>query len=74
MKVRGRPLARTLMLSVGAVVLFTGHGIILYSISSQKVLSAAVVAGMIILAVIKHLGLLGPLYVWFRRRSRPDVQ
>jgi hypothetical protein len=42
---------------------------------SHKVLSASVVFGLIILIVIKHLGLLGPLYALLRRgfrRSGPE--
>ena len=54
-----------------AVVLMAGHGIILYYFSSHLALSSAVVAGVIVLAVIKHLGLLGSLYGLLRRRSRP---
>src|ERR1700687_4289611 len=70
MKEHSRPLTRTLMLSAGVVVLIAGHGIILYYVSAHAALSAAVVSGVIILVVIKHLGLLGPLYALLRRRSR----
>ena len=48
------------MLVVGVAVLIAGHGIILYYVSSHLALSAAVVSGVIVLVVIKHLGLLGP--------------
>jgi hypothetical protein len=58
-----------LILLVGAVVLIAGHGIILYYVSSHTALSAVVVSGVILLVVIKHLGLLRPLYALFRRRS-----
>jgi hypothetical protein len=74
MKGHPRLLTRTLMLSVGAVVLIVGHGIILSYVLSSTALSAAVVAGVIMLVVITHLGWLavwlGPLYALFRRRSR----
>ena len=63
-----------MVLVVIAVVLIAGHGIFLYYISSYMALSAAVVSGVIILVVIKHLGLLGPLYVLFRRRSRRNAR
>ena len=53
------------------VVLMAAHGVILYYFSSHLALSSAVVAGVIVLAVIKHLGLLGSLYGLLRRRSRP---
>jgi hypothetical protein len=69
-----RLLTRTSMLSVGAVVLIAGHGIILSYVLSYTALSAAVVLGVMMLVVITHLGwlavLLGPLYALFRRRSR----
>ena len=75
MKGYRRLLTRTSMLSVGAVVLIAGHGIILSYVLSYSALSAAVVVGvMMLVVVITHLGwlavLLGPLYALFRRRSR----
>jgi hypothetical protein len=74
MKVHSRPRALAWILPVGVVILIAGHGILLYYISSHMALSAAVVSGVIILVVIKHLGLLGPLYVLFRRRSRRNAR
>jgi membrane protein YdbS with pleckstrin-like domain len=74
MKVHSRPRALAWIIPVGVVILIAGHGIFLYYISSQIALSAAVVSGVIILVVIKHLGLLGPLYVLFRRRSRRNAR
>ena len=62
--------ARAWMLMAGLITLIAGHGIILYYFSSHMPLSAAVVSGVIILVVIKHLGLLGPVYALFRRRAR----
>jgi hypothetical protein len=74
MKRHRRLLTRTVMLSVGVVVLIAGHAIILSYALSHTALSAAVVSGVMILVVIKHLGwfavLLGPLYALCRRRSR----
>jgi hypothetical protein len=74
MKGQSRPLTRTLMLSVGVVVLIAGHGIILSYVLSYTALSAAVVAGVMMLVVITHLGWLavwlGRLYALFRRRLR----
>ena len=74
MKGHRRLLTRTLMLSVGAVVLIAGHGIILSYVLSHTALSAAVVSGVMMLVVITHLGWLavwlGPLYALFRRRFR----
>jgi membrane protein YdbS with pleckstrin-like domain len=59
---------RVWMLPVLMIVLLVGHGVILYYASSHVMLSAAVLSGAIILLVIKHVGLLGPLYALFRRR------
>jgi hypothetical protein len=66
----GRLLMRTLLLSMAAAVLIAGHGFILYYVSSHMALSAAAISTLIIVLVIKHLGLLGPLYALFQRRSR----
>jgi hypothetical protein len=60
---------RTWMLLAMAAVLVAGHGVILYYFSSHFALSSAVVAGVIVIAVIKHVGLLGALYGLLRRRS-----
>jgi len=70
MKGHGHLRTRTAMLSVAVVVLIAGHGIILYYVSSHTALSAAAVLGVILLVVIKHLGLLGPLYTLFQRLFR----
>ena len=70
MKRHGRLRARAWMLMAGVVILVAGHGVSLYYVSSHVALSAAVVSGVIILVVIKHLGLLGPVSALFRRRAR----
>src|SRR5258708_30888522 len=62
---------RPVLRSVGAVMLIAGHGIIPYYACSHADLSAPIVLGVISLVVIKHLGLLGPLYALLRRRFRP---
>jgi hypothetical protein len=60
------------MALAGAAVLIAGHGVILYYVSSHIVVSTAVVVGAIVLVVVKHLGLLGPLYAMLRKvRRRP---
>jgi hypothetical protein len=60
------------MLLVGVIGLVAGHVVLLYYGLPHTALSAAVVSGVIVLIVIKHLGLLGPLYALFRRR-RPRL-
>ncbi|MGI8519142.1 MAG: hypothetical protein ACR2MC_00795 [Actinomycetota bacterium] len=65
------------MLPLLVIVLLAGHGVILYYVSSHVVLSATVLSGVIILLVINHVGLLGPLYALLRRRRsghRPPVR
>lgn len=51
----------------GVAVLIAGHGIILYYFSSHAALSAAIVSGLLVLAVFKHLGLLRALYALLRK-------
>jgi hypothetical protein len=70
MKGDSRLLTRPWMLLVGAVVLIAGHTLVLRYALQHKRLSSTTVAGVMILVVIKHLGLLTPLYARFRRRSR----
>jgi hypothetical protein len=55
------------ILLVAAAILVAGHGIVLYYISSLMTVSVGALASAIILVVIKHLGLLGPLLALFRR-------
>jgi hypothetical protein len=58
------------MLLVGAMILITGHGVILYYFSSHLALSTGVIAGFVVLVVVKHFGLLGPLYALLRKAWR----
>ena len=58
---------RIWLLLVIVAVLIIGHGIILYYLSSHFALTAAVVSGVIVVLVIKHLGLLSRLHERFRR-------
>jgi hypothetical protein len=70
MKEHGRARMRTWILLVLVAVIGLGsHSVVLYYVLSHTALSAAVVSGVIVLIVIKHLGLLGSLYALVRRRS-----
>jgi hypothetical protein len=69
---RHRPLRARAWMAVGIIILIAGHGIILYYFGSHMALSA-VVSGAIVLVVIKHLGVLGPVYALLRRRARHNV-
>ena len=51
-------------------VLIAVHGVILYYFSSHMTLSVAVIVGVIAMVVVKHLGLLGPLYALLRKALR----
>ena len=51
-------------------VLIAAHGVILYYFSSHMTLSVAVIFGVIAMVVVKHLGLLGPLYALLRKALR----
>ncbi len=67
---RLRPMTRLLILSAAALLLVSGHAIFLRYVVSHTALSGAVLLGVIALVVIKHVGLFGPLYAVFRRRTR----
>jgi hypothetical protein len=58
------------MLPVGAVALIAAHAIIVRYVLPHAALSAAVVAGVIVLVVITHLGPFGSFLARFRRQSR----
>lgn len=66
---RSIPVRRWLVAAL-IITLMASHGIILYYVSSHKIMSAAALSVVIILVVIKHLGLIGPGYALLRRRSR----
>jgi hypothetical protein len=71
MKAYGRLRIRPWMLLVPAgVIILAVHSAVLYYVVLHLFLPIAAVLGVIVLLVIKHLGLLSPLYVLFRRRHR----
>ena len=55
------------LLVLGALL---AHTAAISYVRSHTAVSSAVLAGLVVLVLIKHLGLLGPLYVWLRKRSR----
>ena len=65
--------ARPWLLAAVIIALVAGHAIVLYYFSSHVALSAAAVSGVVVLLVVKHLGLLAPLYALFRRRARRNA-
>jgi hypothetical protein len=72
MKPRGRRLVHRLILLAALGLLIAAHGAIVYHVSSHATVSIA--AAVMILVVIKHLGLFGPLLAWLRRRRPPCVE
>ncbi len=65
-----RILTRRWLLVAVAVALVASHALILRFALQHKSLSAAMAAGLMLLVVMMHLGLLNSLYARFRRRSR----
>jgi hypothetical protein len=51
-----------------AGVLVAGHAIVLYRVSSHVAWTVGL--GVILMVLLKHLGLLGPIYGFFKRRFR----
>jgi hypothetical protein len=66
---RQRPLLVRVVILFGAVMLVVGHGALLYYIRGHMGLSVGALAGLILLLLVKHLGLLAPVFVRFLRRS-----
>jgi len=62
------------MLAIAVIALIAGHGAILTYAVSYVAVSAGVAAGVTVLIVIKHLGVLAPIYALLRRRFRRDRQ
>jgi hypothetical protein len=69
MKAHSRLLTFRWMLPFVVVVLIAGH-VILFNHLRHAGASLPVVSGLALLVIAKHLGVLGPLYTLFRRRSR----
>jgi hypothetical protein len=61
--------ARLLLLLIGAALLVGSHGFALYWLSAHAALSAGMMTGVVVLALLKHLGLLAPISAMFRRRQ-----
>jgi hypothetical protein len=51
-----------------AGLLLAGHAVVLYRVSSHVAWKVGL--GLILLVLLKHLGILGPIYGFFKRRSR----
>jgi hypothetical protein len=67
--IRRHPLLVRAVIFLGAVLLVAGHGAFFYFMRAHMGLSASAVCGAIFLLIVKHLGLFGPVFARFRRRS-----
>jgi hypothetical protein len=67
---RKRALTRRWLLLALAVALISSHALVLRDALEHKSLAASVLAGVMFLILLTHLGLLGRLYELLRRRSR----
>lgn len=63
---------RSWILTAAIIGLVAVHGIVLQYVISHLRLSAAAVAGVMVVVTIKHVGLLGPAYAWLRRYFRRE--
>jgi hypothetical protein len=63
-------LTRRWLLLVLAVVLIYSHALVVRYALQHRSLSAAAAAGVVILVVMTHVGLLGHLYSLLKRRFR----
>ena len=71
MKGHGHLLGRPWTLLLGVVVVIAGH-VFFFNHLRHAGVSLAVVSGLVLLMIAKHLGMLGSLHSLLRRRSRPE--
>jgi hypothetical protein len=67
MKAFSRLLARPWTLIAAAVVLLAAHGFAFHFLRQRRI-SAAVITGLVLLVIIKHLEMFGSLHALFRKR------
>ena len=65
---------RVLLLVIAATLIIAGHGTMLYFVSSHLALSVPTVFGVIVLIVVKHMGLLSPLFAVLRGRFKANAR
>ena len=56
------------MFAALVIILIAAHGVMFYHVISRVAWS--VVLGLVLLILLKHIGLFGPIYAFFKRRSR----
>jgi len=67
-----RPLLARIVILVGAILLVAGHGAFLYFMRAHMSLSIGAICSLLVVVLIKHLGLLGPLLGYFQRSRAKD--
>lgn len=55
------------LIALLAVVLVAGHGIALYRLSTH--MTRAIVLGLVLVVLLKHIGLFGSIHTFLKRRS-----
>ena len=68
----GSLLKRAWMLPVLVAILIAVHGIALYRLFSH--MAWTVVLGLVLLVLLKHIGVFGPVYAFLRRRYRGSLR
>lgn len=71
MKTRAREAKYTAALAA-AIAITAGHAITLYYVFPYVAASAAIVLMAILLVILKHVGLIGAMWAWWRRRPPED--
>lgn len=64
----GSLLKKGWLVPVLVAILLTAHAFIFYRVQSRMAWS--LVLGLVLLVVLKHVGVLGPIYAFRKRRSR----
>jgi len=49
-------------------ILLVAHGIVFYRVFSH--MAGSLVVGLVLLMILKHIWVFGPIYAFFKRRSR----
>ena len=64
----GGLLKKSRLFAALVVILVTAHVIVFYHVASRMTWS--VVLALALLILLKHIGIFGPIYAFFKRRSR----
>lgn len=59
---------RPWVLAAFVAIMVVGHGVVFYEMSSHIRWTVALVVALLVL--LKHVGVFGPIYTFFKRKSR----